>query len=112
MMIYRMSGWGILSSGSGIASSFLQQARVAITSDAVCSSNYPSQIHISMVCAQSPGNGLCRADTGGPLVCEHQGKWYLEGIVSWGEGCYIPPKPRVFAKLGLLQAWVDGIINS
>ena len=30
------------------------------------------------------GHGTCRGDSGGPVVHERDGKWYLEGVHSWG----------------------------
>ena len=49
------------------------------------------------MCAGVPdmdGNGLvdgeqdsCRGDSGGPLICDVDGKYVLTGIVAWGAKC-------------------------
>ncbi|KAJ7348785.1 hypothetical protein OS493_039041, partial [Desmophyllum pertusum] len=33
---------------------------------------------------KTAGHGTCRGDSGGPVVHEENGKWYLEGVHSWG----------------------------
>ena len=33
---------------------------------------------------KTEGHGTCRGDSGGPVVREENGKWYLEGVHSWG----------------------------
>ena len=27
----------------------------------------------------------CHGDSGGPLICEEDGRWFVRGIISWGD---------------------------
>ena len=59
-----------------------------------CNVAYPGKIHDSMICAGFDRGGVdsCQGDSGGPFVCEFNGKWWLEGVTSWGYGCARPGK--------------------
>ena len=66
------------------------------------------RLHDSMICAGKDEGGVdsCQGDSGGPMVCEFQGRWYLEGATSWGTGCASPGKYGVYAKVRYLKTWV------
>ena len=45
----------------------------------------PIQLHNSeFITTAIKGHGTCRGDSGGPVVHERDGRWYLEGVHSWG----------------------------
>ena len=67
----------------------------------------PGLIHESMFCAgfEEATVDACQGDSGGPMVCEFNGKWYLEGATSWGHGCAAKGKYGVYAKFRYLM-WI------
>ncbi|PIO33179.1 hypothetical protein AB205_0151920 [Aquarana catesbeiana] len=51
--------------------------------------------------------GTARGDSGGPLSSvESNGKVYLAGIVSWGEGCARRNKPGIYTKVTAMRDWI------
>ena len=108
-----ITGWGTLTSG-GSQPDQLMEASVPIVSQASCSNAYPGQIHDSMICAGLDAGGVdaCQGDSGGPMVCEFNGKWYLEGATSWGYGCAVAGKYGVYAKVRYLKTWVENKMSS
>ncbi|KAL9982381.1 hypothetical protein ACROYT_G004414 [Oculina patagonica] len=106
--------WGTLSSG-GSQPDYLQEASVPIVSQGKCKEAYgESNIHDSMICAGLDAGGVdaCQGDSGGPMVCEFNGKWYLEGATSWGHGCAAAGKYGVYAKVRYLKTWVQNKMSS
>ena len=58
------------------------------------------------------GVDACQYDSGGALSCHHNGRYYLQGLVSWGYQCALPNKYGVYANLPLLKQWVVQTILS
>ncbi|KXJ30135.1 CUB and peptidase domain-containing protein 2 [Exaiptasia diaphana] len=102
-----VTGWGKLSAG-GADPRVLMQVSVPIVSRRKCQNSYPGQIDDSMICAgyDQGGRDSCQNDSGGPLVCEQFGRFYLEGVVSWGEGCAGRLKYGVYANVRYLKRWI------
>ncbi|XP_067035363.1 MAM and LDL-receptor class A domain-containing protein 1-like [Acropora muricata] len=102
-----ITGWGTLSSG-GSQPNQLMQVSVPIVSRQQCNGAYPRKIHDSMVCAgfAKGGKDTCQGDSGGPMVCETGGRYYLQGVTSWGYGCAAPGKYGVYARITYLLNWI------
>ena len=106
-----ITGWGRLSSGGSLPNT-LMEAMIPLVSKRRCLNSYPRKIDYSMLCAGLDAGGIdaCQGDTGGPLVCEFDGTWFLEGVTSWGQGCAYASKYGVYAKVRELKAWITSHI--
>ena len=84
------------------------QASVPIKAQDVCQRTYEEAYHDSMLCAGLDQGGVdsCKGDSGGPMVCEHSGRYYLEGVISWGHGCAFPGLFGVYADVRYLRGWI------
>ena len=92
----------------------MQQAEVPLISREDCRRSYGNLITERMRCAGFLDGGVdsCQGDSGGPLVCPSNDKWYLVGIVSWGDGCARPGRFGVYADVLALKPWVQETIAS
>ena len=64
-----------------------------------------------MFCADY-GNGLvssCHGDSGGPVVVKEGGKFFVTGVVSFGDGC--GSEPDVYTKVANYIKWIDESIE-
>ena len=94
----------------------LQQAKVPLVSRETCQEGYDDlgyKISTRMRCAgYSEGKiDACQGDSGGPLVCVRNDKWYLMGVISWGQGCARKGRYGVYADMMDLKFWVQQTIN-
>ncbi|XP_069784059.1 transmembrane protease serine 9 isoform X2 [Narcine bancroftii] len=104
-----ITGWGVMSESNASLPVILQKATVPIFNISKCDKLYRDPITPRMICAGFFAGEVdsCQGDSGGPLVCEEApGKWFLAGIVSWGEGCARPDKPGVYTRVTVIQVWV------
>jgi len=118
--IVTISGWGVTAEGSSVASDDLQFAFVPLIENNVCRTNYGSlppeqkkDIKDDMICAGEGKADACQGDSGGPLVIKSAGsKPYVEGVVSWGEGCNRAHFPGVYARVPIYLPWIQATMKS
>ena len=109
-----VTGWGHLQY-AGQKPHTLRQGKVRIVDQDKCNGikSYNGQVHERALCAgfEQGGVDACQADSGGPLSCEHDGRWYLTGVVSWGHKCGSPHKYGVYADMEDMTEWVISTIQ-
>jgi len=101
-----ISGWGTTSSG-GDLSDILLKAELPIVSNEECSKDYGETISNDQLCAAYPqgGTDTCQGDSGGPLFVVVNDTPVLVGATSWGQGCALPGKPGVYARISSNAEW-------
>ncbi|XP_053326507.1 transmembrane protease serine 9-like isoform X2 [Spea bombifrons] len=115
-----VTGWGNIKYGTSLPSpAILQEVQVPLIDAKTCDDLYHLQsgadqsraIATDNICAgyAAGGKDSCQGDSGGPLVCAENGRWFLAGIVSFGEGCGEVNRPGVYT---LLTAYSDWIVEN
>ncbi|XP_028664301.1 ST14 transmembrane serine protease matriptase a [Erpetoichthys calabaricus] len=103
-----ITGWGATKEG-GFGATVLQKAEVRIINETVCKSLLPGQVTSRMICAGFLTGGVdaCQGDSGGPMSSvETNGRLFLAGVVSWGDGCARRNKPGIYTRVTQFRAWI------
>ncbi|XP_018614329.2 tryptase-like [Scleropages formosus] len=93
----------------------MQEVRVPIVDRQVCQSKYARQriqIKHGMICAGQPGKGVCLGDSGDSLMCFHDNKWSLVGVVSFGIRCGQTGFPSVYTRVSSYRKFIHDIIRN
>ncbi|KAK2562119.1 Neuropilin-1 [Acropora cervicornis] len=106
-----VAGWGFASNFHR-SSTPLRSHTVPVVSRQTCNkvSSYAGLVKEKMICAgfEEGGDDRCYGDGGGPLMCkDFQGKWFVGGINSWGQGCGLRGKYGVFTLTESFRDWID-----
>ncbi|XP_026465974.1 trypsin V-A-like, partial [Ctenocephalides felis] len=110
-----ITGWGKANINHHKGTNVLHEAQISIIPDRECHRAY-SEYHITrnMFCGGTRGGtrDSCAGDSGGPLVCKApDGKWFIYGITSFGEGCGRRGKFGIYTKLTNYISWVHQTID-
>lgn len=107
-----VTGWGATQQG-GPTVRTLREVAVPLVPRKTCTDKlfYGDKVTDRMICAGDAQNGgidSCQGDSGGPLATARRGpNARLVGIVSWGEGCAKPGKPGIYARVPVLNDWIE-----
>lgn len=100
------TGWGDTTGTGGNFPDELREVQLSVIADADCgdSLSYGTAFDpTTMVCAGNPAGGgqdTCQGDSGGPLVAPvGDGSFRLVGTTSFGDGCGLPEKYGVYARV-------------
>lgn len=113
-MVCTATGWGKVDFNKK-ASNILQKVDVKVMDNTICQNAYMANFNISIrsshLCAGdlTGGKGTCLGDSGGPLQCMINKKWYLAGLTSFGSGCAKPGFPDVYTKITYYVDWIKQI---
>ncbi|KAF8764528.1 Prothrombin like protein [Argiope bruennichi] len=109
-----VTGWGKLKE-FGPSPRYLQEIRLPIVDQKICLASTNYTVSRNMFCAgyaQEILGDACHGDSGGPFLMPHRERWYLVGIVSWGEGCGKANKYGFYTRIPNYLPWIKGIMKS
>lgn len=110
-----VSGWGNTSTNGENFPDRMHQVEVPLVSNQTCNTPaaYGGQVQDTEICAgySEGGRDSCQGDSGGPLTVFYNGQENQVGVVSWGEGCAVPNKYGVYARVAALKSWVDSTMS-
>ncbi|XP_059142253.1 transmembrane protease serine 9-like isoform X2 [Physella acuta] len=99
------AGWGRLSESAISGTENLQYVKLPLVNLTTCITGYRFRtdfyINDKKLCAGDYENGgidSCKGDSGGPLMCQTNGRYFLHGVVSEGWGCARPRYPGIYTK--------------
>jgi secreted trypsin-like serine protease len=103
-----VTGWGTTDTGD--PSVTLKQVSVPLISNTDCNDpvSYDGAVTDNMICAgfSEGGKDSCQGDSCGPLTAKiASGVTNLIGVVSFGEGCALPGKYGVYARVSKFEPW-------
>jgi len=117
----RVAGFGLLTQ-DGVPATVLQEVKLPVISTEKCREYYPKavwypqQIFDSNFCAglEEGGKDSCQGDSGGPFMCTNPntGRYFLAGIVSWGNGCANAKRPGVLLDPSHYLDWIHKTIET
>uniref|UniRef100_A0ABM5EPS0 Suppressor of tumorigenicity 14 protein isoform X1 n=1 Tax=Pogona vitticeps TaxID=103695 RepID=A0ABM5EPS0_9SAUR len=103
-----VTGWGATQE-DGIGAMILQKAEIRMINQTMCNTLLPNQLTRQMICVGILTGGVdaCQGDSGGPLISiEANNRFFLAGVVSFGDGCARRNKPGVYTKVSKLRNWI------
>lgn len=106
-----VNGWAAKRVHERTVSDELITVKVPVRHRESCNKIYKGAVTNTMVCAGSKDADACLGDSGSGLVIAYKGQIYLEGIVSWGEGCGDPKKPGVYTRVPSYLDWIKAHMN-
>lgn len=117
---FHFVGWGLTVPGDWSSQAdVLKQAMLPKVSQSECvEDNKDAGIPVTneMFCTGHGGSSpisTCNTDSGGPIVCrDSNGRWYLQGVVSWGSGGCHPGYYSVNARVSKYTKWIYSYTSS
>ncbi|XP_022246562.1 serine protease nudel-like [Limulus polyphemus] len=112
-----VTGWGKLFEIGQIFPDTLQELQLPIIPTEDCRKRtlfLPLyRITDNMFCAgyENGGRDACLGDSGGPLMCEENGRWTLVGVTSNGDGCGRAGRPGVYTKVSKYVQWIYSVMT-
>ncbi|XP_032529404.2 mucin-2-like isoform X2 [Danaus plexippus] len=111
-------GWGQLYEHERVFPDTLQEVELPVISTAECRRRTRLlplyRITEDMFCAgyERGGRDACLGDSGGPLMCQEDDRWYIYGVTSNGYGCARANRPGVYTKVSNYIEWIDSVMTT
>jgi len=109
-----IAGWG-KTSGDGTISTTLQEVKVEILDQSVCSATFPNSIDSSMLCVKRDAGpnleSTCNGDSGSSLMYNNNGNMETAGVVSWGISGCPAMAPTVMNRVISVLPWLRSSIS-
>ncbi|XP_013118286.1 serine protease 7 [Stomoxys calcitrans] len=105
-----VAGWGRTLEAR--QSSVKKQLAIPVTANDVCAKKYATK-KVTLINSQLCAGGefskdSCDGDSGGPLMRESfMKRWYLEGVVSFGNRCGLEGWPGVYTRVSDYIDWIQ-----
>ncbi|XP_035828511.1 mast cell tryptase-like [Aplysia californica] len=104
-----ISGWGE-TRGSGGQEHAMNEVPVDVVDLDACKGMW-GRVNIdvldSQVCLGYGDTGACFGDSGGPLMCQQEGRFYVAGVMSWLiKNCSGHNFPNVFTRVPNYMDWL------
>merc|ERR1711935_396638 len=99
-----ISGWGSLYGVGTQLPNVLKKLDVDVQRASQCMTNGArAGFHI---CVRKSDSSACTGDSGGPLACKKNGKWYLAGAASFVYGSCFINHPTVYSGVVYHRDWI------
>ena len=117
-----VAGWGV-DETTGLSDN-LKQAGVNIMDQEYCLAHvgFVSELDEDTICAGIPdfdndeytdgGVDSCAGDSGGPLICDYNGKAAVVGVVSRGYGCAYEGTAGLYSAVSTSYEWIQNTIKA
>jgi trypsin len=105
----KVIGWGNTTSHGNLMKDELREVTVPTVSIEKCKASN-QDVNDTQICSGDLDQGgidSCQGDSGGPLVTTKDGKTYLAGVVSYGDGCAQKGKPGVYTRVSAFAEWIE-----
>ncbi|XP_061783961.1 transmembrane protease serine 2-like isoform X2 [Nerophis lumbriciformis] len=107
---YGGPGHGVMGGGLDPDGWYLLQAQVFLEGPEACNTSASHQGTISedMFCGAraEPASQMCRSDSGGPLVWQMGGVWWLLGDHVWSAGCGESNRGELYSNVTFFLDWI------
>lgn len=108
-------GWGKENEQHEEGATVLHEAFVPLVPRDICVDEYEGYfISKNMMCAgyRNGRADSCSGDSGGPLMCEIDGKWSVYGVTSFGRGCGLDGRYGIYGKVPNFVKWIKLIMKT